>query len=258
MGNYPGQYHVLAKGSLMKKILPLLIFFISLQPLSSMALSESYLRMKPAPEFIPYVLHRYIVWHAKTFNFPSLTPFENEIVNRLDHFLLAGEPDYFQLSMGHEEGAEGGQSLRLFIPASLRERKELKRPGIPEAFTVWFVERNNKGESMVIGCKGCSSPRKLDVWVKGLKDKAYHYSHSEEHATKHMPWKNPFIHRGDTEIRHIRDNKVIAIVYGNSFSQIMQIPASLRVTMSLHVLDTVFNFDRYRIDADGKMTVLYP
>lgn len=242
----------------MKKILSLLIVLSFFIPDNSPALSESYLRMKPQPEFIPYVFNGYLRWHARTFGFPTLTSFEQEIVNHLDHFLLPGETDYFQLSMGHEESESGAQSLRLYVPPILRDHKELKRPGIPANFTTFFVERNNKKESMLVGCTGCSSPHKLEVWTKGPDDKAYHFSRTEELAQKHMKWKNPFIHRGDTEIRHVSHEKVTTICYGNSFSQIMQIPASLRVTMSLHVLDTVFNFDRYCIDADGKMTVLYP
>ncbi len=222
------------------------------------AIGERLSQMTPNNQYIPFVLKRYLNWHLKTFQFPMLTAYETELVESYDHWLVSGEPAYYQLSLAHEQKVPGHIRIRFYIPPEFRSRREVNPSGLPKNFTPWFFERSSSGTQAIIGCLDCKGPVKLDVWMRNSAEKSFKRSHSEEFFQSHLAWKNPFTPKTDFEIRSLYENGVSEITYFGSYMNIYKVPQELRLLLGLHVIHTPFNFYRYSIDANGMMTVYYP
>jgi hypothetical protein len=235
-----------------------LLITILLCSQNSQAIGDRLSQMAPNNQYIPFILKRYLKWHLKTFQFPVLSPFETELVESYDHWFVSENPAYYQISLAHEEKAPGHLRIRFYIPPAYRARREISPEGLPNNFIPWFFERSSSGEEAFVGCVECEDKIRFDVWVKNAGEKSYKLSHSEEIFQTHMPWKNPFTPKTDYEVRHLSKEGVYKITYFGSYTNIYKIPPELRLILSLHVINTNFNFHRYSIDADGLMTVYYP
>lgn len=237
----------------MKKLL-LLGILLSTEAFS---LSPVFFNMKPDVKYMGFVTDKYLEWHRKTFSFPVLSPEEREIQRALDHWLVPGHENLFQLTLGHTAGDDGNRiSLRMWIAPSLRNSSRFKGSGLPENFDPWFYERKDSGETCLVGKKDIKT---FEAFCRTTAKGSWNFHHREVIADTHIPWKNYIPVMSEDEIRYLdKDGKVFAISYYRGVSHISLIPKSLVPVVSVHSRETAYSMERHRIDQDGTMTIFYP
>ncbi len=248
-----GEHDVLAEGSLMNVIL-----LLALISLPAFSLSDSFLRMKTDPAYTQFLMTKYLGWHQKKFGFPVLSPLEKNLLGKIDHWLVAGSQELYQVTLGHREERLGRkkQSLRIWIHPDLRKEKEFSGSGLPSSGEPWFFERTNENSSCVI-LK--TEEAVFDSWCRKTGDARFSWDHRERISSEHTRWNNPFILQLPTEIRiEDQNGEIIAVSYHKALTHISGVPRPLLQVVAAHTLESPFSMERYLIEKDGTMTIYYP
>lgn len=228
----------------MKNLLILLL--ISLPALS---VPESLYNMRPNRDYMSFAATKYLSWHEKKFQFPLLTPLEQELVGQLNHWVIPETEARSQLSVCHREDKGKGitQSLRLWIAPELRNKKELS---VIPGFSPEFYERNSDGIICLIHG---------DAYCQRAGEKKWILDHREKVMKGHLSWNNRFPLLSEEEVRYSDPGgNVTAIGYHRGISHVSLIPQSLLMIVRGHSLDTAFGMDRYILEKDGTMSACYP
>ncbi len=235
-----------------------IIFLVLVLSAPAFSLSDAFLRMKANPPYIQFLMTKYLSWHEKKFGFPVLSPLEKKLTQKMDHWLVNGSQELYQLSLGHREERAGKRilSVRIWIHPDLRGEKEFSGNGLPAGSEPWFFERTTENRTCVI-IK--TNEVTFESWCRNSGEKKLSWHHRERIVDEHKQWKNPYPLQLPTEI-HLenKNGEVFSISYHKALTHVSLVPRTLLQTVAAHTLESPFSMERYLIEEDGTMTIYYP
>ncbi len=234
-----------------------LLLLLILIPLKASALNRTYLLMPPDREYMNFVMAKFLKWHEKNFSFPEKSPLLDELVWRIDHFVVK-DSLHRQLTFSHGLDAEGKetQTIRLYIHPELRKKKEFFSSGLPDNEKLRFIEWDMKGHT----CQLYQEEEKvLSSWCRNPGKKKFEVSWTETEA-KDFPegWPMPFPRSSIDVILKKVNGKIVEVTYFQISAHPSRVPEVLLRSVFLHTKDALFPLERISMTVDGKMTVQYP
>lgn len=234
------------------------IFFLSfLLTFPAFALNESLLGMPENKSYMNFVLRKYLQWNREQFKFPEDTPFMNDMINSLDHWLVKGTP-YYQITFTHgvDDSKKYFQKIRIFIVPELRRNKELLGTGLPSGKEPWFFEKDDSGKTCLLFKE---SETLFRTWCRKSPGEKYVEAGTEERITS-VPenWPFPFPYLGTEFIRKTGMNGEKEIFFSRVAPHPSRMPAPLYRPVYLNTKDALFPLDRVSTSQGGGMSVHYP
>lgn len=233
---------------------------------SCLALTDTFLKMKPNRPYMNFVLPQYLNWHAK--NFPSNFERMNQesaglvklLVLQIDHWLVPGLPEQNQISIGFRVDEKNTiyQTFRLYIHQQLKNHPFIQKARLPSHLVPRFLQWKDDGEVCLLGSFP-SEARILYYFCRRPGSKNFIPGVREEFSRQlTTTWKNPFPFFTSWEIRTLDQEKIISITYSSDVTHPSLTPRGLDPVINSHGVDALFPFDKYSLDAAGNMTVYYP